>query len=193
MGRNPSQYPTRKILVFSDESGPSASEKISRGCRPAPPKFALHGTTFSYFRHIFGFYLKPNSCDCINRMESRVNLHPAPRSARAGRSRRAGWNPLAYRYYTNTRGPVDHVGCDVMGRGVPLLAYMSMQLLYEWWLVPAARRLAFGRFLSTLAPLGAALALGTLLPPLAAALLVRLSFLLESLSSLGSLLRFMSC
>ena len=33
-----------KILVFSDESGPSASEKISRGCRPA-------------FRHIFGFYL----------------------------------------------------------------------------------------------------------------------------------------
>ncbi len=41
MGRNPSQYPTRKFLVFSDESGPSASEKISRGCRPAPPKFAL--------------------------------------------------------------------------------------------------------------------------------------------------------
>jgi hypothetical protein len=37
-----------KILVFSDESKPSTSEKISRGCRPAPPKFALHGTNSDF-------------------------------------------------------------------------------------------------------------------------------------------------
>jgi len=53
---------------------------------------------------------------------------------RSPRDRAVRWNPLAY--YTNTRGPVDHVGCDVMGRGVPLLAYMSMQLLYEWCQLP---------------------------------------------------------